>query len=97
MVNVWITEYKQIGDDGKGHLVQAKREPAIKTTKQTFTGTSSLALDDETMIVQLYGDAIFHINFEAAADGDDEPVPAETVADRVVVGKNTTLYLSDGS
>ena len=98
MVDVWVTEYRGIDSDGQGRVVPAKREPAIQTTKKTVSGTDTFTLNSETRIVQIYADAIIYINFEEAADGNDEPVPSETVADRLIRADSFgTLYVSDGS
>ncbi len=100
MVNVWVTEYRGVGEGNLGQLIPAKVWPAIKTTFLNFTGEdSSITLDAATKIVRIYADAIVYVDIDATADNESEPIPATTPTDRTVgrVNSDSVLHISDGS
>ena len=68
MSTLYVTEYEDLAFDGRGHVIQAGKEPAVTTQKVTFTGThgESAAFNSRTNFIRIYADGAGYLAFGAA-------------------------------
>lgn len=86
MASMYISEYEDIGKDGKGWRAQMPLEPSVTTQKVTFTtAAASAAFNDNTSYICVHLDADGHVTFGIA--------PTATVSHKKLIA-NTDYYFA---
>lgn len=65
MANLYITEFEDLGVDGKGTSVPVGKCPPVAQQKLTYTGTSAASndFDKRTRYIRVTADADAHLEF----------------------------------
>jgi hypothetical protein len=99
MASLYITEFANLVEDEKGHIIPAGKTPPRAQQKVTFTTSSqSAAFNQQVEIIRVIADADVHLKFGSnpTATAADMLVKANTVEYfGVVSGQKVAAY--DGS
>ena len=82
MATLWVREYSELAEDGRGRSLQIGQEPGVASQVVSFiTSQSSTAFNGATRYIAIYGSAAFHYRISATpvAVTTDMKVPADTM------------------
>jgi len=89
MATLYITEYKRLGEDQRGHTVLVGQEPSVARQTVTYTTSAqSNTLNKGTKFVRVIADADAHLRFD--------PDPTATAGDTKIEANQAEYFGVDG-